>query len=76
MTRPLSVSLPAPRFQLNVGVGALAGSTILLLTVPWVLGILYGRVDIDKDGNGSYTARPKMDPAHRWLRFFVQQGHG
>lgn len=57
---------PDAQNQLNVGVGALAGSTILLLTVPWVLGIIYGRVDIDKDGNGSYTARPKMDPAHRW----------
>ena len=32
--------------QLSVGMGALAGSTIMLLTVPWFLSILAGRVDI------------------------------
>jgi hypothetical protein len=56
---------PVPLSQLNVGVGALAGSTILLLTVPWVLGIVAGRVDLDRDGNGSYTARPKLNPANK-----------
>eukprot|EP01061_Rhynchopus_euleeides_P030381 TRINITY_DN504_c0_g2_i1.p1 TRINITY_DN504_c0_g2~~TRINITY_DN504_c0_g2_i1.p1 ORF type:complete len:625 (+),score=229.71 TRINITY_DN504_c0_g2_i1:48-1877(+) len=32
--------------QLSVGVGALAGSTIMLLTVPWCLAMLAGRVDM------------------------------
>ena len=32
--------------SLSVGVGALAGSTIMLLTVPWGLSILAGRVNI------------------------------
>jgi len=33
--------------QIDVGVGTLAGSTIMLLTVPWALGIYLGRRDID-----------------------------
>jgi hypothetical protein len=32
--------------QLSVGVGALAGSTILLLTLPWAMSILAGRVEM------------------------------
>ena len=44
--------------QIAVGVGALAGSTIMLLTIPWFLTIYAGRVGM----NGSkcdYTQRPK-----------------
>merc|ERR1719183_1376214 len=33
-----------------VGVGALAGSTIMLLTLPWVLSCYGGRVEINDDG--------------------------
>ncbi len=33
--------------ELTVGVGALAGSTIFLLTIPWALSILGGRVHVD-----------------------------
>jgi len=40
--------------QLNIGVGALAGSTVLLLTIPWSLCIFGGRVDIDGSGKPSY----------------------
>eukprot|EP00985_Skeletonema_marinoi_P012111 scaffold5796_cov98-Skeletonema_marinoi.AAC.2 len=36
---------------LSVGVGALAGSTIMLLTVPWALSVYRGRVDFDEDNN-------------------------
>lgn len=32
--------------QVSVGVGALAGSTIMLLTIPWFLAILGGRVNV------------------------------
>lgn len=32
---------------LSIGVGALAGSTIMLLTIPWALSIYSGRVDLD-----------------------------
>jgi Ca2+/Na+ antiporter len=34
---------------LSVGVGALAGSTIMLLTVPWALSVYRGRVDFDDE---------------------------
>mmetsp|Transcript_9107 Transcript_9107/g.21813 ORF Transcript_9107/g.21813 Transcript_9107/m.21813 type:complete len:563 (+) Transcript_9107:75-1763(+) len=43
--------------QVSVGVGALAGSTIMLLTMPWYLAILGGRVDI-VGGECQYT-KPK-----------------
>jgi len=36
--------------NVSVGVGALAGSTIMLLTLPWVLSVYAGQVDMDKDG--------------------------
>lgn len=32
--------------QLNVGVGTLAGSTIMLLTIPWAVGLWLARTDI------------------------------
>jgi hypothetical protein len=44
-----------------VGVGALAGSTIMLLTIPWFLSILGGRVNIDATGKANYS-RPKLTP--------------
>ena len=37
---------PTAQEDLAVGMGALAGSTIMLLTVPWFLSIYAGRVDI------------------------------
>mmetsp|Transcript_16712 Transcript_16712/g.19076 ORF Transcript_16712/g.19076 Transcript_16712/m.19076 type:complete len:555 (+) Transcript_16712:190-1854(+) len=49
---------------LSVGVGALAGSTIMLLTVPWGLSVLAGRVDIKPDANGNmvpiYKGKQKL----------------
>jgi Ca2+/Na+ antiporter len=33
-----------------VGVGALAGSTIMLLTLPWILSVYAGQVDMDSNG--------------------------
>lgn len=37
---------PSAQEDLAVGMGALAGSTIMLLTIPWFLSIYAGRVDI------------------------------
>merc|ERR1719181_1632631 len=34
-----------------VGVGALAGSTIMLLTLPWIISVYAGQVDMDESGN-------------------------
>jgi Ca2+/Na+ antiporter len=42
--------------QLSVGMGALAGSTIMLLTIPWFLAVYAGRVDIV---NGQCAYKPK-----------------
>jgi len=53
------------QYQLEVGIGALAGSTILLLTVPWFLIITAGRVDVAADGKCKYTA-PKLTPPDRY----------
>jgi Ca2+/Na+ antiporter len=36
---------PDAQEQVSVGVGALAGSTIMLLTLPWFLAMIAGRVD-------------------------------
>ena len=44
---------------MSVGVGALAGSTIMLLTIPWALSVYGGRVDI-QNGKPMYTKRPKL----------------
>lgn len=49
---------PDAQEQVSVGVGALAGSTIMLLTIPWGLSVIAGRVNLDKDGRGNYS-RPK-----------------
>ena len=46
--------------QLETGVGALAGSTVMLLTIPWILCIIGGRVDLDTEGKGMYKATPKL----------------
>lgn len=52
---------PDAQEQVSVGVGALAGSTIMLLTIPWALSVFAGRVSIDEQGRGNYV-RPKNDP--------------
>lgn len=47
---------------LSVGVGALAGSTIMLLTIPYGISIWAGRVDLDVSGNANYKGKPKVSP--------------
>eukprot|EP00918_Siedleckia_nematoides_P021859 GHVU01047105.1.p1 GENE.GHVU01047105.1~~GHVU01047105.1.p1 ORF type:complete len:169 (-),score=23.09 GHVU01047105.1:76-582(-) len=39
---------PDAQEQVSVGVGALAGSTIMLLTVPWFMSVFGGRVEVRK----------------------------
>ena len=48
--------------QLETGVGALAGSTVMLLTVPWILCVIGGRVNLDENGVGTYKSKPKLNP--------------
>eukprot|EP01033_Poteriospumella_lacustris_P008661 gene8662-6230_t len=53
---------PNAQEQLSVGVGALAGSTIMVLIIPWFLSVVGGRVNIDpKTGRPNYKA-PKLNP--------------
>lgn len=52
--------------EVGVGVGALAGSTIMLLTVPFAQSIWAGRVNISPAGEASYGARPKLSPPGSW----------
>jgi hypothetical protein len=50
----------AAQETLSVGVGALAGSTIMLLTLPFALSVYGGRVDILPDGQTNYFGKPKL----------------
>ena len=56
---------PNAQEELNVGVGALAGSTIMLLTIPWFLSILGGRVNLDQSGTPRYRS-PKLSPPENY----------
>ena len=43
--------------RISVGVGTLAGSTIMLLTIPWWVTVLCGRVELDEeDGKALYQS--------------------
>jgi Ca2+/Na+ antiporter len=50
---------------LSVGVGALAGSTIMLLTVPFAFSVYGGRVDV-VNGQPNYLGKPKLTEKDRW----------
>ena len=54
---------PDAQNQLGVGVGALAGSTIMLLTVPWGAAVIAGRVGIGPDGLAHYGVKRKKTGA-------------
>ena len=58
---------PDPQATVAVGVGALAGSTIMLLTVPWFLSVYGGRVNLDPTSGLAIYVRPTdMDPNVMW----------
>ena len=52
--------------EISVGVGALAGSTILLITIPWAMGIIAGRVSLNEKGEGRYTRPPETPSTVRF----------
>eukprot|EP00930_Biecheleria_cincta_P011011 TRINITY_DN11347_c0_g1_i2.p1 TRINITY_DN11347_c0_g1~~TRINITY_DN11347_c0_g1_i2.p1 ORF type:complete len:585 (-),score=110.89 TRINITY_DN11347_c0_g1_i2:193-1947(-) len=52
---------PDAQNQVSVGVGALAGSTVMLLTLPWAIGVISGRVNL-KDGKPTYQRPSDADP--------------
>ena len=48
---------------LSVGIGSLAGSTIMLMTIPFALAVFTGRVDLDPETNmPNYLKQPKLTP--------------
>jgi len=55
--------IEAAQEKVAVGVGALAGSTIMLLTIPWFLAISAGRVDV-KEKDQMYKSNPKLTPGN------------
>ena len=64
---------------LSVGVGALAGSTIMLLTVPFALSIYGGRVDLigPKFDKPNYLGKPKLQsPKTHWIYELTRTGVG
>ncbi|KYQ90435.1 hypothetical protein DLAC_09057 [Tieghemostelium lacteum] len=44
---------PDPQSQLSIGIGTLAGSTVMLLTIPTSLALIFARTDLKDDGKGS-----------------------
>ena len=52
--------------QISVGVGTLAGSTILLLTIFWVVAVYAGRVDM-VNGKAVYSGRPIVVTRQQFL---------
>jgi len=57
---------PNAQEELSVGVGALAGSTIMLLTVPWFMSVVAGRVTIEEDMHLRYTHKNKLTEETKW----------
>lgn len=56
--------------QLSVGVGALAGSTIMLLTIPWFLATFAGRVDLEGTKGGyDQPLKKRLSPENKFNFF-------
>jgi Ca2+/Na+ antiporter len=62
---------PDAQNQVSVGVGALAGSTIMLLTATWFMAMVGGRVDI-VDGQPQYKSAEKCTGNYSFLSTGVQ----
>ena len=64
---------PNAQEELSVGVGALAGSTIMLLTVGWSASVVAGRVDTN-NASKAYRSRPKLTrPWDLWTTGVIPQ---
>lgn len=61
--------------NLSVGVGALAGSSIMLLTISLALSVFAGRVDYGGEDNmPNYFGKPKLDERKSFTRALVTTG--
>jgi hypothetical protein len=54
--------------QIGVGIGTMAGSTVMLLTMSWFLAIYGGRVNITKSGRCTY--HPPDNAPEGWEKLF------
>jgi Ca2+-binding EF-hand superfamily protein len=74
----LSPDLAEAQEKLSVGVGALAGSTIMLLTIPFALSIIGGRVDfLEPDyRTPNYIVKPKLTDKHSIIKTLTATGVG
>lgn len=59
--------------ELSVGVGTLAGSTIMLITIPWLACLYLGRVDVLPDGHTlAYRKADKLTLGNSLTKTAVQ----
>lgn len=69
---------PNAQSSLDVGVGALAGSTVMLITIPWALAIYGGRVNLDESsGFPKYAVargQPRLSPPDNYWKSGVSVG--
>ncbi|CAI5742951.1 unnamed protein product [Hyaloperonospora brassicae] len=65
---------PHAQEQISVGVGALAGSTIMLLTLPYALSVYAGRVNLDASGRGNYVRPKGSSNDNDWAKL-MPRGH-
>jgi len=59
MTLASGVGVPNPQESVGTGIGVLAGSTVMLLTFPWFVAIIWGRVPLKE---GSECQPPQSGP--------------
>lgn len=62
--------------QIAVGVGALAGSTIMLLTLPWCVSIQYGSVDCENITDKDIYTQPLSGSKNKIRGFASLTGTG
>ncbi|KAJ8608879.1 hypothetical protein CTAYLR_005272 [Chrysophaeum taylorii] len=70
---------PNAQSSLDIGVGALAGSTVMLVTIPWALAIYGGRVNLDDRGIPKYAVprgMPRLSPPENYWNSGVTVASG
>lgn len=50
---------PDAQSEVGIGVGVLAGSTVMLLTFPWFIAVVCGRVPLNSKGEADYKGKGK-----------------
>merc|ERR1719313_397477 len=50
---------PDAQSTVGAGVGVLAGSTVMLLTFPWFIAVVCGRVPLNSKGEADYKGKGK-----------------